>query len=324
MRVMITGGAGYIGSIIVEELLRAGHEAIVFDSLEHGHVEAVPATATLVCGKVQDRELVTATLRRFQIDAVIHMAAYLEVGESVKYPERFFANNVTGSLEVFRAMLDANVGTIVFSSTAALYGDPQRVPIQEEDVAVPTNPYGQSKLIVEGMLKWIAEVHGLTATSLRYFNAAGASEMNGEDHDPETHLIPIVLRSILQNQPVAVNGTDYPTKDGTCVRDYVHVRDLAQAHILALGRATPGLAVYNVGNGEGFSVREVLDTAMRIAGRRLRIHEGPRRAGDQAVTIASSDVIRRDLGWTPQHAGLDAIIGSAWEWKKRHPDGYAR
>jgi UDP-glucose 4-epimerase len=321
---MITGGAGYIGSIIVEELLRAGHEAIVFDSLERGHVEAVPAAATLIAGKVQDRELVTATLRRFAIEAVIHMAAYLEVGESVKFPERFFANNVAGSLEVLHAMLDANVGKIVFSSTAALYGDPQRVPILEEDAAAPTNPYGQSKLIVEEMLKWVAQVHGLTATSLRYFNAAGASEMNGEDHDPETHLIPIVLRSLLQDQPVAVNGTDYPTKDGTCVRDFVHVRDLAQAHILALGRVAPGLSVYNLGIGEGFSVREVLDTAMQVTGLRLRINEGPRRAGDQAVTIASSEKIRRELGWDPQYTALDAIIGSAWEWKKRHPNGYAR
>ncbi len=324
MRVLVTGGAGYIGSVIVEELLRAGHEATVYDSLARGHIDAVHPAAKLICGMVQDRALLAQQLRERSIEAVIHMAAFIEVGESVSRPELYFQNNVVGSLEVIRAMIDAGVKNLVFSSTAALYGDPERVPIQEDDVTAPTNPYGESKLIVERMLRWIAPAHGLTVTALRYFNAAGATAMNGEAHTPETHLIPNVLRAALTGAPLYLFGTDYPTKDGTCVRDYIHVLDLAQAHLLALGRTDAGLQIYNVGNGEGFTVREVMETAQRVTGRTLNIVTEPRRAGDQIATVASAAKIRRDLGWQPQHAGLDAIIGSAWAWQQAHPAGYQR
>ncbi len=324
MRVLVTGGAGYIGSVIVEELIHAGHEATVYDSLARGHIDAVHPEARLICGMAQDRGLLVQTLRERQIEAVIHMAALIEVGESVRQPEIFYQNNVVGSLEVVRAMIEADVKKLVFSSTAALYGDPQHVPIAEDDLTVPTNPYGESKLAVERMLRWLAEAHGFRATALRYFNAAGATEMNGEDHRPESHLIPIVLRAAQTGAELHINGTDYPTKDGTCVRDYVHVLDLAQAHLLALGQQTPGLSVYNVGNGEGFSVREVMTTTEQVTGIKLNIVEGPRRAGDQIATVASATKIRRELGWTPQHAGLATIIGSAWQWRQAHPQGYRR
>jgi UDP-glucose 4-epimerase len=324
MRVLVAGGAGYIGSVIVEELIRSGHETIVYDSLARGHIDAVHPQATLVSGTVQDRVLLTDTLRQHQIDAVIHMSAFIEVGESVARPELYFQNNVAGSLEMLHAMIAAGVKDIVFSSTAALYGDPERLPIREDDTLRPTNPYGQSKYIVEQMLRWVADAHGMTATSLRYFNAAGATEMNGEVHTPETHLIPIVLRAAETGDPLYINGTDYPTKDGTCVRDYIHVLDLAQAHLLALGRADAGLKIYNVGYGTGYSVREVLDTAQRVTGRQLNIVEGPRRPGDQIATVASSEKIRAELGWQPHYDSLDLIIGSAWQWRQHHPNGYQR
>lgn len=324
MRVLVTGGAGYIGSVIVEELLRAGHTAVVFDSLSRGHIDAVHPDAKLICGMVQDRGLLVQALRERQIEAVIHMAAFIEVGKSISQPEVFYQNNVVGSLEVVRAMIEAGVKRLVFSSTAALYGDPERIPIQETDVTAPTNPYGESKLAVERMLRWVAEAHGMSVTALRYFNAAGATEMNGEDHTPESHLIPIVLNAALSGATLHINGTDYPTKDGTCVRDYVHVLDLAQAHLLALGSDHAGLRIYNVGSGEGFSVREVMDMVQQVTELRLNIVEGPRRAGDQIATVAAADKIRAELGWQPQHAGLEAIIGSAWRWKSAHPQGYRR
>ncbi len=324
MRVLVTGGAGYIGSVIVEELIRAGHEATVFDSLARGHIDAIHPQAKLICGLVHDRPLLAQTLRERRIDAVIHMAAFIEVGESVSHPALYFQNNVAGSLEVVRAMLDADVKNLVFSSTAALYGDPQKLPISEDDATAPTNPYGESKLMVERMLRWIAPAHAMTITALRYFNAAGATEMNGEAHTPESHLIPIVLRAALSGETLRVNGTDYPTRDGTCVRDYIHVLDLAQAHLLALGRGDAGFAVYNVGNGNGYSVREVIETVRRITERQIAVEYGPRRPGDQAATVASSDRIRAELGWQPRHADLDVIVGSAWRWRQTHPDSYAR
>ena len=324
MRILVTGGAGYIGSVIVEELVRQGHETTVYDSLARGHAAAVHPAATLVQGMVGDRELLMQTLRQRDIEAVIHMAAFIEVGESVREPEAFFQNNVVGSLEVLRAMTETGVKKLVFSSTAALYGDPQRIPITEADPPNPTNPYGESKLLVERMLRWMAEIHGMTITSLRYFNAAGATQMNGEDHTPESHLIPIVLHAALSGEELRIYGTDYPTKDGTCVRDYIHVLDLAQAHVLALGRQDAGLRIYNVGNGLGFSVREVMDTTQRITGKTLNIVTAPRRPGDQIATVASAERIRAELGWQPQHAGLEAIIGSAWQWRLAHPSGYSR
>ena len=324
MRVLVTGGAGYIGSVIVEELIRAGHETTVYDSLARGHSDAVHPDATLVSGMVQDRALLTATLRERSIEAVIHMSAFIEVGESITKPEMYFQNNVVGSLEVLQALIDVGVKKFVFYSTAALYGNPEKLPISETDPLRPTNPYGQSKFITEQMLAWIAQAHGITATSLRYFNAAGASERNGEVHTPESHLIPIVLSAAETGSVLHINGTDYPTKDGTTVRDYVHVVDLAQAHLLALGRTAPGLEIYNVGYGNGRSIREVLDAVQRVTGRTLQVVEGPRRPGDQIATVASSEKIRTQLGWQPRYDDLDTIIGSAWRWRQSHPNGYAR
>lgn len=324
MRVLVTGGAGYIGSVIVEALIQAGHDAIVFDSLTRGHIDAVHPQATFVCGMVQDRLHLTQTLREQRVEAVIHMAAFIEAGESVKQPDAFFQNNVVGALQVVHAMIEVGVKRLVFSSTASLYGDPERLPIEEDDRLAPTNPYGESKRIVEQMLGWMAPVSGITATSLRYFNAAGASEHYGEAHQPETHLVPLVLRAALAGDPVYLFGTDYPTRDGTCVRDYIHVLDLAQAHLLALGRAEPGLRVYNVGNGLGFSNREVIQSVERVSGRQLRIIEQARRPGDQIASVASSARIRAELGWQPHYPEIDAIIGSAWRWRVTHPEGYRR
>jgi len=322
MRVLVTGGAGYIGSVIVEELARAGHAPVVYDSLVKGHPSALASDVPLVRGDVNDFDGLRMVMRDHAIEAVIHMAALIEVGLSVTHPEQFFENNAGGSVRVLRAMLDAGVNKIVFSSTAALYGDPEQLPISEDAPARPTNPYGESKLMVEHMLRWVSEAHGLTATALRYFNAAGATERNGEMHDPETHLIPLVLRAAEQNQPVTIFGTDYETPDGTAVRDYIHVVDLAQAHILALGRADAGFRVYNVGNGNGYSVREVVQTTRVVTGKPLPVDEQPRRPGDQVATVASSERIRRELGWSPRYPDLHTIIESAWKWRQTHPRGY--
>lgn len=323
MRVLVTGGAGYIGSVIVEELAGAGHIAIVYDSFAKGHHAATPENVAVVSGDVRDTELLRATMREHGVEAVIHMAALIEVGLSVTHPETFFENNVGGSISVLRAMLDTGVRKIVFSSTAALYGDTDRLPITEDEPTQPTNPYGESKLMVERMLRWVAPAHELIATSLRYFNAAGATERNGEVHDPETHLIPLVLKAAAQDTPVKIFGTDYPTRDGTTVRDYVHVVDLAQAHLLALGRTETGLRIYNVGNGNGYSVREVVEATRAVTGKPLPVEELPRREGDQVATVAGSERIRRELGWAPRYADLRAILESAWQWRQRHPGGYA-
>ncbi|MFI5274495.1 MAG: UDP-glucose 4-epimerase GalE [Ktedonobacterales bacterium] len=323
MRVLVTGGAGYIGSVIVEELARAGHAPVVYDSQVKGHRGALAPEIPLIVGDVRETERLTRALREHAIEAVIHMGGLIEVGLSVTDPDRFFENNVGGSLSVLRAMLESGVKRLVFSSTAALYGDPERLPITEDDPTEPTNPYGESKLMVEQMLRWTAPAHGLICTALRYFNAAGATERNGELHEPETHLIPLVLKAAETNQAVRVYGTDYPTLDGTGVRDYIHVVDLAQAHMLALHRTEPGLRVYNVGNGNGFSVKQVVEAAREVTGLPLPLEELPRRAGDQVATVASSERIRRELGWAPQHAELRDIVGSAWRWRQAHPHGYS-
>lgn len=324
MRVLVTGGAGYIGSVIVEELVAAGHTPVVYDSLAKGHTAALLPGVAFVEGDVRDKDRVAQTLREHDVEAVIHMAALMEVADSVRRPELYFEVNVGGSISVLRAMIETGVRKLVFSSTAALYGDPEKLPITEEDRTQPTNPYGESKLIVEQMMRWIAPTHGLTCTALRYFNAAGASERNGEQHEPETHLIPLVLRAAQQGTAIKVYGTDYPTVDGTAVRDFVHVLDLAQAHLLALHRGEPGLRIYNLGSGNGYSVRQVIETARDVTGRRLPVEELPRRAGDQIATVASSERIRSELGWNPRHAALGDIIGSAWRWLESHPQGYGR
>lgn len=324
MRVLVTGGAGYIGSVIVEELVAAGHAPVVYDSLAKGHTAALLPGAAFVEGDVRDKDRLVQTLRGHGIEAVIHMAALMEVADSVRRPELYFEVNVGGSISVLRAMIETGVKKIVFSSTAALYGDPEKLPITEDDLPRPTNPYGESKLIVEQMMRWIAPAHGLTCTALRYFNSAGASERNGEQHDPETHLIPLVLRAAQQGTSIKVYGTDYPTVDGTAVRDFVHVLDLAQAHLLALHREEPGLRVYNLGSGNGYSVRQVIETAREVTGKPLPTEELPRRPGDQIATVASSQRIRSELGWNPRHEALGDILGSAWRWLERHPQGYGR
>ncbi len=326
MKVLVTGGAGYIGSVVAAELVGAGHETVVFDSLEKGHRAAVPGQARLVVGDISDRAAL-ADLLREGFDAVLHFAAYIEAGESMESPERYLLNNTAGSLALLGAALAAGVQRFVFSSTAAVYGNPQRIPIGEDDPLEPTNPYGESKLLVERMLRWFHRLHGLSYASLRYFNAAGATAERGENHRPESHLIPLVLDVAAgRRAEVTIFGTDYETPDGTCVRDYVHVADVAAAHLLALARlarpAAPQALVYNIGNGQGFSVREVIESAQRVTGRPITVREGKRRPGDAAVLVASPEKIERELNWRPRHTQLEAIIRSAWEWRLRHPEGY--
>ncbi len=331
MKVLVTGGAGYIGSVVAEDLLQAGHEVVVFDNLSRGHRQAVPKNAELVVGELADRAALDQLLRARAIDAVMHFAALIEAGESMKAPETFFRNNTANALTLLEAMLGAGVKRFVFSSTAALYGNPERTPIEENDALRPTNAYGESKLLVERMLAWFHQIHGLRYASLRYFNAAGASRPDrGEAHQPESHLIPRILEVALgRAERVNIFGTDYPTPDGTCVRDYIHVSDLARAHLLALhalekagGEAIP--LIYNLGNGQGFSVREVVEVARAVTGHPVPAIESPRRAGDPAVLIASSEKIRRELGWQPRFPDLRAIVESAWQWHRAFPNGYPR
>jgi UDP-glucose 4-epimerase len=325
MKVLVTGGAGYIGSVVADELLQAGHEVVIFDNLSHGHRQAVPNHTELVVGDVADRACLDQLLRSHTIDAVMHFAALIEAGESMKSPENFFRNNTANALTLLEAMLAAGVKRFVFSSTAALFGNPERTPIEEDDPVHPTNAYGESKLLVEQMLAWFHQIHGLRYASLRYFNAAGASHPDkGEAHQPETHLIPRILQVALGcAEHVNIFGTDYPTPDGTCIRDYIHVSDLAQAHVLALHaleKASP--LIYNLGNGQGFSVRHVVEVAREVTGHPVPVIESPRRAGDPAVLIASSKKIRRDLDWQPRFPDLKSIVESAWHWHRTHPDGY--
>lgn len=322
MRVLVTGGAGYIGGVIVEELVRAGHAPIVYDSFVCGHPGALDPAVPVVRADVADYEQLRATIAHHGIEAIIHMAALALVEESVAAPERYFANNVAGSINVLRAMVATGVKRLVFSSTGSLYADTGRTPFTEDAPTAPTNPYAQSKLLVEEMMRWVAPAHGLSCTALRYFNAAGATERNGEAHDPETHLIPLVLRAAAMGAPIKLFGTDYPTPDGTTIRDYIHVVDLAQAHLLALGRDEPGLRVYNLGNGTGYSGRQVIEAARRVTGLPFRVEEHPRRAGDATATVASARRIREELGWAPRHAELDDILASAWRWMRAHPHGY--
>jgi UDP-glucose 4-epimerase len=318
MRVMVTGGAGYIGSVVSEVLLGEGHDLLVLDNLSKGHRDAVVDGVTFVRADLLEREVVTASLRDFGCDAVVHMAATSLVGESVTNPAHYYRQNVTAGLTLLDSMRDAGVGRLVFSSTAAVYGEPRKQPIEETDPTAPTNPYGETKLAFERALHWYADAYGLASTSLRYFNAAGATQANGERHDPETHLIPLVLQAAAGRLPgVTVFGSDYPTSDGTCVRDYIHVEDLAHAHALALAALDggSGCRAYNLGcGGAGYSVREVIDTAARVTGRSIPVTMAARRPGDPAVLVASAEKIQRELKWTPRHQQLDAIIGSAWAW----------
>jgi UDP-glucose 4-epimerase len=321
MKVMVTGGAGYIGSVVVEELLESGDQVLVYDSLYKGHRDAVPDEATFVQGDLLDGPFLRETLTEHGIEAVVHMAADSLVGESVTDPGKYYRNNVGGGLSLLDAMRACNVKHLVFSSTAAVYGEPAKQPIEETDPTRPTNPYGETKLACEQAMRWFDNAHGLRFASLRYFNAAGATERNGERHSPESHLIPLVLQAAAGTRPdITVFGEDYPTPDGTCVRDYIHVTDLARAHVLALYGLKDGRpsAIYNLGcGGRGYSVREVIDVSRAVTGREIPVRKGERRAGDPAVLIASSDRIRRDLGWEPKQQSLEAIIGSAWRWMER-------
>lgn len=324
MRILVTGGAGYVGSVVAAELLRAGHEVVIYDNLSHGHRRAVPQGAELVNGEVGDREALGQLLQRHRPEAVMHFAALIEAGESMQAPERYFRNNTAGTLNLLECMLQHGPRRLVFSSTAALYGNPERTPIPEDAALRPTNAYGESKLLVERMLAWFHRIHGLRYASLRYFNAAGAAGALGEDHRPESHLIPIILQVAQGKRPsLAIYGTDYETADGTCIRDYIHVADLASAHVLAVeALATREQLIYNLGNGRGFSVRQVLEVARKVTGHAIPAQDALRRRGDPAVLVASSEKIRRELGWQARYPELEQIVASAWEWRRKHPNGY--
>jgi UDP-glucose 4-epimerase len=310
---------------VAHALLRAHHTVVIYDNLVHGYKAAVPAGAEFVHGDVGDREKLEYILSKSPFDAVMHFAAYIEAGESMVFPEYFFRNNSAATLTLLEAMLAHNVKRFVFSSTAALYGNPERLPITEDEPLQPTNAYGESKLLVEQMLAWLCRIHGLRYCSLRYFNAAGASGDLGEAHQPESHLIPLVLQVAAgQREAINIFGTDYPTPDGTCIRDYIHVHDLATAHMLALeALGEHSRLIYNLGNGHGFSVRQVIEAARKVTGRAIAAAEVPRRAGDPAILVASSDKIRKELHWQPQYPNLEQIIESAWRWLQAHPNGYA-
>ena len=323
-RILVNGGAGYIGSVVTSQLLAKGYEVVVCDNLSHGSKKAVPTEAKLIVADTADRAALDRIFQEYRVDAVMHFAAFIEAGESMQAPEKYFRNNTVNSLTLLEAMLAHKVPRLVFSSTAALYGTPDRTPIEETDPLRPTNAYGESKLLVEQMLAWFHRIHGLRYASLRYFNAAGAAGELGEDHVPESHLIPITLQVALgKREYVSIFGTDYPTPDGTCVRDYIHVSDLASAHILVLDALRDkGKLIYNLGTGRGFSVRDVLETVRRVTGHPIPAREMARRPGDPAVLVAGSESIKRDLQWRPQYPALEAIVRSAWEWRRKHPDGY--
>jgi UDP-glucose 4-epimerase len=324
-RILVTGGAGYIGSVVVSQLLERGHQVVVLDDLSHGHRAALPNAAKLIVGDIADRGVLERAFSEYPPQAVMHFAAFIEAGESMQRPEKYFRNNTSNTLTLLEVLVAHNVKRFVFSSTAALYGTPEKTPIEEDAPLHPTNAYGESKLLVEQMLEWLHRIHGLRYSSLRYFNAAGAAGEQGEDHQPESHLIPLALQVALgARKELAIYGTDYPTHDGTCVRDYIHVSDLAAAHLLVLDALKEKeRLIYNLGNGRGFSVREVLSAVRKVTGHAIPAQESPRRAGDPAVLVASSERIKRELGWKPSHADLESIVQSAWSWRKSHPNGYA-
>ncbi|HVJ48715.1 UDP-glucose 4-epimerase GalE [Desulfitobacterium sp.] len=326
MAVLVTGGAGYIGSHTVAEFQAQGEEVIVLDNLEKGHAKAVLAPRFYV-GDLRDSNLLDQIFAKHAIEAVIHFAADSLVGESVSDPLKYYQNNVASTLNLLTKMKEYGVHQIVFSSTAATYGEPQRIPIQESDPTLPTNPYGETKLAIEKMLRWCDQAYGIHFVALRYFNAAGADPKGGigEDHHPESHLIPLIFQVALgQRESITIFGDDYPTSDGTCVRDYIHVLDLAQAHRLALNklRKTHKSGIYNLGNGQGFSVLEVIETARRVTGHPIPARKGTRRAGDPAVLIASSYLAQEELGWMPKWNRLEQILETAWNWHSSHPQGF--
>lgn len=329
MKILVLGGAGYIGSHTVRELIDAGEEVVIIDSLETGHIEAVHEKAVFYQGDIRDKAFVDSVLDKEDIDAVIHFAANSLVGESMTNPLKYYDNNLYGTKVLLESMVEHNINKIVFSSTAATYGEPESIPILETDRTEPTNPYGETKLSMEKMMKWTDKAHGLRYVALRYFNACGAHVDGtiGEAHNPETHLIPLILQVPNgRREKISIYGDDYDTEDGTCVRDYIHVTDLAQAHILAVKYLMAGNEsnVFNLGNGVGFTVKEVIETARKVTGHPIPAETTPRRGGDPARLIASSDKAREILGWKPEHADLEEIIATAWKWHENHPNGYAK
>jgi UDP-glucose 4-epimerase len=323
--ILITGGAGYIGSHVVKELSRQGHQPVIFDNLQTGHRKAAQH-GRLIEGDLADSKKLRQTFESISVDSIMHFAADCQVGESIENPLKYFNNNVRNSLQLLEIMMEFNIRKFIFSSSAAVYGEPQRVPILEDHPCRPVNPYGETKWIFERVLQALHETKKLDYISLRYFNAAGADpegEM-GEDHSPETHLIPISILAALNGKAIPIFGTDYETPDGTCIRDYVHVMDLARAHILALEKLELGgtSGIYNLGNGNGYSVREVIETVREVTGMKVDTIEAPRRPGDPARLVAGSEKIKRDLGWIPQYPELETIVETAWQWHRKHPKGY--
>jgi UDP-glucose 4-epimerase len=319
MNILVTGGAGYIGGTVARVLIDAGHSVTIYDNLCHSKESAVPDRATFVRGDLADRALLEKTLTDGKFHGVMHFAALIEAGESMRKPEIYFRNNTTGTLSLLEAMLATGHNKLVFSSTAACYGEPEKTPIAEDAKLQPTNAYGESKLLAEYMLRWFHQIHGFRYASLRYFNVAGAIPGYGESHEPESHLIPLILDVALgRRASIKIFGGDYPTHDGTCIRDYIHVKDLTDAHLLALNALEKnGRLIYNIGNGQGFTVREVIDSVRRVTGKPITVEEQPRRPGDPAVLVASSEKIKRELGWTPKFADLDTIVATAWEWHQK-------
>jgi UDP-glucose 4-epimerase len=325
MNVLVTGGAGYIGSIVTEELVKQGHGVVVFDNLSAGHRAAVHPDAEFIGGDLANRPTVRSLFARHDVDAVMHFASYTLVGESMEHPFMYLGDNVTNGLNLLREAVDHGVRRFILSSTANLFDDPEEIPIDESERIIPGSPYGESKHVLERFLYWLDRIYDLRYAALRYFNAAGASPSGerGEDHDPETHLIPITLQVALgQRDEMTIFGDDYPTRDGTCVRDYIHVTDLAKAHILALQSLDQGSRTYNLGNGRGFTVKEVIETCRNVTGHPIPAEVGDRRPGDPPVLIASSERIRAELGWEPRYPDLETIVAHAWEWHCTHPHGY--
>ena len=327
MSILVCGGAGYIGSHTVHQLVEKGEDVVIVDNLQTGHMGAVNSKAKFYKGDIREAEVLDRIFTENKIDAVVHFAANSLVGESMTNPLKYFNNNVYGMQVLLEAMVRHGIDKIVFSSTAATYGEPERIPIMEDDRTEPTNPYGQSKLIMEKMMKWVSLANGIRYVSLRYFNAAGAIEDGsiGEDHSPDTHLIPLILQVPLgKRDHITVFGEDYPTPDGTCLRDYIHVLDLADAHVLAIDYLRRGgeSNIFNLGNGQGFSVKEMIEAAREATGLDIKVEIGERRAGDPAQLIASSEKARKVLGWQPKFTDVKAVIGTAWKWHQQHPEGY--
>jgi len=326
MRVLVTGGAGYIGSQMVRQLLEKKIDVVVADSLENGHRAALAPNVPLEIGNIGDEKFLRDVFARHKFDAVMHFAGYIEMKESVESPAKYFRNNVAFTNNLLDTMVHANVKRFVFSSSAGVYGDPTQVPIPENHATVPTNPYGESKLMVEKMLRWYDASHGVSSIALRYFNAAGATLDGkfGEDHPTESHIIPLAFRAAQQNKPFTIFGGDYPTRDGTCVRDYVHVIDLCEAHLCALDALMNGHATtaYNVGIGQGYSNKEIAAAVKKISGIEFEVRTGPRRPGDASESVADTARLRKEFGWTPRVSDLETIVGSAWKWHASHPNGY--